>query len=714
MNPKFKSENYNLLGGINQKISQYDSQQNEFLDIKNFDFQTPFALTERWGSTQYMSQGFSAPIRFVNEFQNLNGSSFVFVGTSGALWYGATSGQHQGVSLSSISSTQVFNVGQYPYFFFDPIGGYFLNQGARAPVNIFNGFYWGSPGTMIIGGYINGQNNLMSSPLVDNSFISDRNKYLRFNGTSFYPVGMLHPAVSRATAQIQTSGAATTSFGVMTLGWWTMYAQYVNNRGFAGPIWPIFTLDCSTLNAGGSVVAPTPATFGGSLVYGFVDLWTPSGFGIQTVNTYTFFKSETGATITPLITGRSDISGGSLWAPNYVYYGAFTVTGETTRIPIGVTNAQGGTGGFSALINNIGTVPDPIVNERFVIGGTMANFVSPEIPIHIRYNLIAPELIESHKNRMFVVEPNNPSSVFFSESGEPEGYQLKNSFEVRTNDGDIISGMKSYSNKLCIFKRKSFHVLYGEDENTFILQEASNIYGAVNYRSIINFEDTLGFLDQKGIVLYNGAKPEIISQKVQPIFDRMNYAAGITNACMVHDKLRNQIMCAIPVDGASLNNITVVFDYLAKAWTTYDGFTPSYFAEVQGRNNTKNVFYGTPSGIVNWFGSSFFSDNGTGATSYFKTRFLKDMGESVQKQFRRLYLNLEYDASATYIIPVNFYQDYGTSKVLQTTMVLGQFQERIDFGISGKSIAFEIANIQTNSPLKIYGYTVESRLQRRV
>jgi hypothetical protein len=156
----------------------------------------------------------------------------------------------------------------------------------------------------------------------------------------------------------------------------------------------------------------------------------------------------------------------------------------------------------------------------------------------------------------------------------------------------------------------------------------------------------------------------------------------------------------------------MVYDYKANAWAKQSGYAPTILAEVQGRNQQKTAFYGSYSGMVSWFGSSFTSDNGVGFTLTAKTRFLNDMGESTEKQFRRLYVNTDAPSS-TQIFKVNCYQDYGTSIVLGTTLVNGQFQNRIDFGISAKAVSFEIIHLSTNSPLKIHGYTVESRLQRR-
>jgi len=111
---------------------------------------------------------------------------------------------------------------------------------------------------------------------------------------------------------------------------------------------------------------------------------------------------------------------------------------------------------------------------------------------------------------------------------------------------------------------------------------------------------------------------------------------------------------------------------------------------------------------------------------YFKTRYMHDLGQSIQKQFRRVYLNADpvYGVTSsagvtstynvTFPMPMNFYQDYGPSIVLSISFALGAFQDRNDFGISAKALAFEIFALPNSSPLKIHGFTIEQRMQRNV
>lgn len=733
-NQKLKNENYSQLGGINSKVSQYQNSPFEFLDIKNFDFQTPGALTSRWGSTQYVSQGFSSPITSIYEFIQLNGSSYVVVGASGAQWYGATTGLSQGMSFNAsqgvtIGSTIGLFIQVYSFasnlgggvkivspgvyyqgitsmqFKADPLGG----QGGKAPTFIL------SPGTF--------SNNQMSFVTFQNYlFGADGNRFFKFDGTTTYFVGLPFPTMNGfgfgASTGYQSLTIPNQSYGYgATHGSYIFYISYVNNRGFESQIWPIGGTDITQYTSG--------ATVGTESAFNAI-INTPLGYGISSINLYYYFSPTTlywSGTTTQTGAYQNNSQGFlPVWNYNYTLLSNQPVSGSTISeiyfgisLPGDAVLQSGATVSQTIfnLINNAGSLPDPVVNTYYPLGATVqtsGRFIT-EIDVNTKFY---PRYLEIYKDRLFCCGFSAAlSTVYFSDITEPEGFAPDANFEVRTNDGDYLTAMKSYSTRLCFFKKSSFHVLNGDGPENFFLQEISLQYGALNNNCVSVYDDILLFLDRKGLMEFNGANVTCISSKVQPYFDRMNYNVALNTACMEHDKLRNQIIIAIPIDSATNNNIMIVYDYMVNAWTTYSGVIPTYLKRIQGRNNLKNVFYGTSSGLVNWFGSSFLSDNGVGFTTYFKSRFLHDMGDSIEKQWRRLYLNAD-QTSATLMMPVNFYQDYGSSIVYSTTFLLGQFQNRIDFGIPAKSISFELYNLSTSSPLRIYGFTVESRLQRMV
>lgn len=716
-NQKTKSENYQEFGGINSKQSPYSTGPMEFLDLVNLDFQTPGSLSQRWGSTQYIGQTYPGAINSLFEFSRLDGSSYIIKSFSGGIFYGATTGNAQGMSFTLQGATlSLFS---------------FVSSYAHAPVTLTPSetlqsvLYFGSPDILISGSTsaafdinpVRPSDGYESYAVLDDYlFACDGNKFFKFDGVTTSPVGLPPPLRAYSAAGGTGIGASvyysnlvgpTGSFGASDFigigmtGGYAIYASYVNNRGFEGPLWPIsYFLGASFMNGASA------AGLGGTFLVSNIPLATPLQYGISAINQYIFWgPSLTGSDFVPS-QGGTDFWGG--FGGQMRLASTTPASGSTiTYIAIGST-----INGQTFLTTNAGALPP--TNQYQPLGITLINRGPYTETDEIDQIQFAPRFLETYQNRLFLAGFSTaPSTVWFSDVAEPEGYDPDFNFEVRTNDSDVVTAIRAYSTRLYIGKYKSFHILTGDNPNNFFLQQVSDQYGIVNNRCTAIYDDIFLFLDRKGVMEWNGASVTRLSQKIQPLFDRMNYAAAVNQACMVHDKLRNQVLVSIPVDGSTTNNITAVYDYIIGGWTTYKGVNIASLAQMQGRNGTKNAFYGDYNGRVNWFGSSFMSDNGTGATTYWKTRFLHDLGDSTSKTFRRMYLNTDSPASSTLVFGVNFYQDYGSSVVLGTTIVLSQFQNRIDFGIQGaKSVAFEMSNLQTALPLRIHGFTIESRFTR--
>lgn len=310
------------------------------------------------------------------------------------------------------------------------------------------------------------------------------------------------------------------------------------------------------------------------------------------------------------------------------------------------------------------------------------------------------------------------SRVIFSNAGTPEVADYRNFFDVAPNDPNGIGAMKAYFTQLAIFKPTSSWSLTGTGPDTFNLTQVSPIYGCISKRAVVVWNQNCWFLDKQGICEFNGANTSIISTKVQPFFDRMNLPAAAIQAVMVHVKQRNEVWCAIPIDGSSYNNLIVVYDYIAKAWTTRTCPPGNMTAlnVLSLGNNTPIPYFGSQSGLVGTFGGSFIGDNGSGFTSVIKSRFIKEMGNSVTKQFRRLYLDATVPAGSTQAVLVNLYADYGTTPAYSTTMVISNSptQQRIDFGVPGKALAVELIYNGNGGFLQLNGFTIEFRFQRAV
>jgi hypothetical protein len=675
-----KSESYQNLGGINSKISPYDNSVMEFRDISNMDFQIPGSLQSRQGTATFITgQSFSigvtlypGPIGGIFEFSNLEGSSFI-------MFSQGTSNVQTGMFFVN---NYIQNYLQYPEFVPTLINGITNTalSGTTYPIN----------------------NNFSFVNFVDRLFFCNGDVFQKWKGNTFsYSVyGYSGNFIGTTNVQnvsnyclpapVASNFTLFTSFNyfvpILTNVNWvastlTYSFAFINERGFIGPV-------------------SAPLTVSGLTSIGLGHTW-------QVVNIQ--------ALSNPYIPGYG-IWGTSAPLLGYQPYvqipGSIAVFRDngpgTNRTFLFSTRIYGGAS-YGILIQD-----DPIFANYAGLTNTF-NLGDILEPTCISATLV-PQFIDIYNNQLMQAGFSSaPSVVQFSDIGEPESVQPESNIEVRTNDADYLTAMKNFQFNFYFFKKNSFHQLSGTDPTNFQLVQVSDQYGCLSYRAVVVYSTNhMLFLDRKGIVDFNGAFANIISDKVEPIFLAMNIPAAIGNAWMIHNKEFNQIWTGIPVNGSTLINKIVVYDYLIGAWTHFDGLFPACAAMCIADQPYQTPYFGGYSGVVAHFGSSLTSDMGNSITYSISSRYLADAGQSTEKQYRRLFLNQESATGQTMSWNVNFMQDYGTSLVYSTTMVSKLFQNRIDFGIPAKALQFQIIGSSSTDIVRLHGFTVESRYQRSV
>lgn len=667
-NQKQKTESYSNLGGINVKASPYITGEMQFLDISNLDFQTPGALTKRWGSTQYMGMPLTdgsaniIPIQGFFEYNKLNGLSRIVV-------MGGSNGYYlDGTSFTSFRSQYTAGISNFDG---SSIGIQTQVLQATAPWAFLS--------------------------FADQLFFANGKNFVRFDGNSSYIYGV--PNVESRDglgiiARIPGSSGVAVSSGGMTGSFFYKFG-YVNNRGYIGVV-PYATI-FSNGNADGVPFAWHAQVTTQGTTQVIIDMSQGSlplkwfGHGITAIAVY-----RTDPLPVSINTNAANIAARSA-AYNFL-----------TIIPFGSslfidTNIQAGITSAITYLNH-----QSVFYSSYSSGGSLVSASETFVP----------KYLETYRGRMIMSGFSYAlSSFWFSELNEPEGVMIESKEDVKLNDGDRITGQKAYGDKCYFFKLNSFHAYLGANSVQFFSQDLSEVssqYGCLSNRAICVYNDIMLFLDRKGVVRYNGSTPEIISSPVQDYFDRMNVSAAIDNAVMIHDKSRKQILVGIPWNGSSTLNLTLVYDYLVNAWTRYEGMHINQYVIAQGRLSEKTLMVSDNSGLVHNFGPSFFSENKIGYTCYFKTRFVHDLGQSVEKQFRRLYMNFSQVSGSSMGVTIGFFVNYGTSIQIQRTLPVAPFQSRTDFGLSSKSLAFECAALNASLPYQVTGFALDYRYQRGV
>lgn len=424
--------------------------------------------------------------------------------------------------------------------------------------------------------------------------------------------------------------------------------------------------------------------------------------------------------------------GGAVFSPANVSMGSFGLSGIQAWVQLNTTTpyALNGLLGLSLSANGLTigfnytavgwSINSAIGNPYDYQGAFVYGLGSTQGSDNAQATGSNPNIQEYFYNQLFSAGFGGSfkSRVIFSNAGTPEVADYRNFFDVAPNDPNGVSAMKAYFTQLAIFKPTSAWALSGTGPDTFNLIQVSPIYGCISKRAVVVWNQNCWFLDKQGICEFNGANTQVISTKMQSYFDRMNVSVACNTAIMMHVKQRNEVWCAIPIDGSSFNNIIIVYDYIAKAWTTAPCPAGNMTAmNVLGLGQSSSIpYYGSYSGLIGTWGSSFIGDNGAGVTHVIKSRFISEMGNSVTKMYRRLYLDAKVPSGSTQTIAVNLYADYGASPALQTTMVISNspVQQRIDFGVPGKALAVEFIYNGAGGFLQLNGFTIEYRFQRAV
>ena len=656
MIPKLKNENYTNFGGINQKSSLYITGQTEFLKLHNVDFRLFGSLSSFAGSTQVSIVASTSPITGIADYY-----TSYFDGTTFSL----------NTQSFAVITTDGYNVCNASGNTFVPVLPYIL-PGNLNPVN----FVLAS--SSVAGSTVNGA-----------LFGCNGWDFFNYQGSTVaWQFSLGKPVVPPISISRGGSGGAGLS------GYLVMYYSLIRSDGLYGPA----LAQTYTVFGDSAISFLPPSKPNLNILPGGAGTGLSFGsFGLSGIQAWLQFNQGIPLAITPPL-GLTTSAAGGFTVP---YFFTAMVGGPTTGFSYGI-----GASWFPSI-------PQPADFQGSFLYG-LGSTQGSDGAINISPG--NPYIVEYFANQLFTAGFGNfPSRVVYSNPGTPEIAAYSNFFDVAPNEPVPISGMKTYFTTLGIWKPNSTWALSGTGPDTFVLTEVSSQYGLISSRAVCVWNQNCWFLDRKGICQFNGANVEIISTKVEPYFQRMNVQAAVTQAVMIHVKERNEVWTAIPIDGSSVNNLIVVFDYVANAWTTRTcppGTMTALALLTQGQNK-QTPYFGTSTGIIGTFGNSFIGDNGAAFTSLIKSRFIDDLGQSVTKLYRRLFLDATVPQGSTYNIAVNFYADKGTSAALQTTMTLSSFQNRMEIGIAAKSLSVEFVYNGAQF-LQINGYTLEYRFQRAV
>lgn len=177
---------------------------------------------------------------------------------------------------------------------------------------------------------------------------------------------------------------------------------------------------------------------------------------------------------------------------------------------------------------------------------------------------------------------NNPSTVRFSDEGDPLSWDVTNYIDLTPGDGEAIMGVATWRDLTIVFKQSRFFVFYGnsvDDDGApeFNYRPVDAGVGLVSPQALAVSEQGVYFLDRTGIYFTSGSQPERVSDAVRPIFHgdpSVYYTGGTLNDSAIgqttmayHDE---RLWLSFPSGVSAVNDKQLVFDPHEKWWTLYD------------------------------------------------------------------------------------------------------------------------------------------------
>ena len=355
-----------------------------------------------------------------------------------------------------------------------------------------------------------------------------------------------------------------------------------------------------------------------------------------------------------------------------------------------------------------------------------------------------------HQERIFFVDPTDPSGLRYTELGNPFVSKVTNRIPIGDGDGENISGLAIHANMVVIGKDASVWLIYmpSTDPTEWQRVKSNSKYGWASHYANADYTDAVMFIGKRynqlnGFMSLVGADTEqnsvdlsatnvtsdSKSDRIEPDVFSFN-ASTINLACAI--EFKNKLWFSVPY-ASSTNNRVYQFTNQRRDKNQKDGawvpFTyPVGFSAFTIYGGFLYAQSATANGFVYKLDTPGYSDDGTAINSYAWTKEFSGHDQHLEnwKDFR--FANFTVGTLGNYYMDFSYRTDgdssAGTTKRIYLTpggAVWGEFYwndgtlwgggtVRKKFtigldGISGKRIQFKVSNQNTlNQGFHIYPF----------
>lgn len=235
------------------------------------------------------------------------------------------------------------------------------------------------------------------------------------------------------------------------------------------------------------------------------------------------------------------------------------------------------------------------------------------------------------------------ASVF---AGTP-GFSEANIIDIAKDDGDKITGLGKYQEKLIIFKERAiYQMTFDATSGAPTVIQLNGSIGCVSHRSIENVEDDVYFLSRGGYYTL-GNQPNYglfirtkeLSIRIHPIIETIT-PANLSNTASMYSNFI--FYSSVSTGGTTTNNTTLTYDKRFDAWSRWTNVSANAFTEfIDAVTNIKHLYFAADNtNQVFEMVAGTYSDNGAAISAQWTSKAINFGDFSLYKQI--LYIDFEF------------------------------------------------------------------------
>ena len=301
--------------------------------------------------------------------------------------------------------------------------------------------------------------------------------------------------------------------------------------------------------------------------------------------------------------------------------------------------------------------------EDVIPDGSLAETTAPQAGDFSDDNSVPPKagIAKVWKKTVFLAgDPQNPTSLYFSDDDEPESFPLLNTFEL---DDKITAIYETYSGLVVETETGKWQVL--GDNPDFAVDKIIDGMGCVGRRAADTARLYGYAVDREGMRLFDLSDTLKISEPIRDKYDDLN-KDNIEDIHTVHSKAKNAIVQFNPDssgDYTSIFHYTYGVDDIRTGWWTNivppTGLNIIDSEEIEDSNGDFHVYAGTEDGMIleiltttskNWVKSDGTS---SAVSTIFQTPYMRlgalggDSVWVVTGKVQLTYIEVRHDGDAT-------------------------------------------------------------------